>query len=176
MNFHRCFLKVDHKDVLTILPVVVEVQSRGNGFTKMLGSVNGTPLQYSCLENPWMWAAVHGVAKSQTWLSDFTFILLFHALEKEMATHSSVLAWRIPGMGEPGGLPSMGSHRVGHDWSDLAAAAAAADSEFIPVKCLEQFLGHTEHSRNISDCYNYYLFQVICGQVCCWFQHRVGAR
>ena len=67
------------------------------------------------------WAAVHGVAKSQTRLSDFTFTFHFHALEKEMATHFSVLAWRIPGTGEPGGLPSMGSHRVGHDWSDLAA-------------------------------------------------------
>ena len=80
---------------------------------------NGTPLQYSCLENPmdggaW-WAAVHGVAKSQTRLSDFTFTFHFHALEKEMATHSSVLAWRIPGTGEPGGLPSMGSHRVRPD-------------------------------------------------------------
>ena len=71
------------------------------------------------------WAAAHGVAKSRTWLSDFTFTFHFRALEKEMATHSSVLAWRIPGMGEPGGLPSMGPHRVGHDWSDLAAAAAA---------------------------------------------------
>ena len=71
------------------------------------------------------WAAVHGVAKSRTRLSDFTFTFHFHALEKEMATHSSVLAWRIPGMAEPGGLPSMGSHRVGHDWSDLAAAAEA---------------------------------------------------
>ena len=86
------------------------------------------PLQYSCLENPtdggaW-WAAVHGVAKSQTRVSDFTFTFHFHALEKEMATHSSVLAWRIPGTGEPGGLLSMGSHRVGHDGSDLAAAAA----------------------------------------------------
>ena len=60
-------------------------------------------------------AAVHGVAKGRTRLSDFTFTLHFHALEKEMATHSSVLAWRIPGMEEPGGLPSMGSHRVGHD-------------------------------------------------------------
>ena len=69
------------------------------------------------------WAAVHGVAKRRTRLSDFPFTFHFHALEKEMATHSSVLAWRIPGMGEPGGLPSMGSHRVGHDWSDLAAAA-----------------------------------------------------
>ena len=80
---------------------------------------SGTPLQYSCLENPmgrgaW-YAAVHGVAKSQTRLSDFTFTFQFHALEKEMATHSSVLAWRIPGTGEPGGLPSMGSHRVRHD-------------------------------------------------------------
>ena len=87
------------------------------GFTG--GEGNGTPLQYSCLENPmdggaW-WAAVHGVARSRTRLSDFTFTFHFHALEKEMATHSSVLAWRIPGMGEPGGLPSLGSHRVGHD-------------------------------------------------------------
>ena len=91
---------------------------------------DGTPLQYSCLENPidggaWK-AAAHGVAEGQTWLSNFTFTFHFHALEKEMATHSNVLAWRIPGTGEPGGLPSMGSHRVGHDWSDLAAAAAAA--------------------------------------------------
>ena len=67
-------------------------------------------------------AAVHGVAKSRTRLRDFTFTFHFHALEKAMATHSCVLAWRIPGTGEPGGLPSMGSHRVGHDWSDLAAA------------------------------------------------------
>ena len=83
------------------------------------GEGNGTPLQYSCLENPmdggaW-WAAVHGVAKSWTRLSDFTFTFHFHAWEKEMATYSSVLAWRIPGTGEPGELPSMGSHRVGHD-------------------------------------------------------------
>ena len=70
-------------------------------------------------------AAVHEVAKSRTQLSNFTFTFHFHALKKEMATHSSVLAWRIPGMAEPGGLPSMGSHRVGHDWSNLAAAAAA---------------------------------------------------
>ena len=95
-----------------------------------LGEGNGTPLQYSCLENPmdggaWK-AAVHGVAEGRTRLSDFTFTFHFHALEKEMATHSGVLAWRIQGTGEPGGLPSMGSHRVGHDWSDLAAAAAAA--------------------------------------------------
>ena len=91
------------------------------------GEGNGTPLQYSCLENPmdgraWK-AAVHGVAEGRTRLSDLTFTFHFHVLEKEMATHSSVLAWRIPGTGEPGGLQSMGSHRVGHDWSDLAAAS-----------------------------------------------------
>ena len=84
-----------------------------------IGEGNGTPLQYSCLENPrdggaW-WASVHGVVKSRTRLSKFTFTFHFHALEKAMATHSSVLAWRIPGTGEPGGLPSMGLHRVGHD-------------------------------------------------------------
>ena len=93
----------------------------------VLGEGDGTPLQYSCLANPmdrgaWK-AVVHGVAEDRTWLSDFTFTFHFYSLEKEMATHSSVLAWRISGTGEPGRLPSMGSHRVGHDWSDLAAAA-----------------------------------------------------
>ena len=83
------------------------------------GEGNGNPLQYSCPENPmdggaWQ-AAVHGIVKSQTRLSDFTFTFHFHVLEKEMATHSSVLACRLPGMGEPGELPSMGLHRVGHD-------------------------------------------------------------
>ena len=85
----------------------------------MISSGYGTPLQYSCLENPmdgaaWK-AAVLGVAEGRTQLSDFTFTFHFPALEKEMASHSSVLAWRIPGTGEPGGLPSMESHRVGHD-------------------------------------------------------------
>ena len=84
-----------------------------------VGEVNGTLLQYSCLENPmdggaW-WVAVHGVAKSRTRLSDFPFTFYFHALEKEMATHSSVLAWKIPGAVEPGGLPSLGLHRVRHN-------------------------------------------------------------
>ena len=83
------------------------------------GEGNGSPLQYSCLENlmdrgAW-WAAVHEVAKSQTRLSDFTFTFHFHALQKEIATHSSVLAWRIPGARESGGLLSMGSYKVGHD-------------------------------------------------------------
>ena len=87
---------------------------------------NGNPLQYSCLGNPmdggaW-WAAVHGVTMSQARLSILPFTFHFPALGKEMAVHSSVLAWRIPGMGEPGGLPSVGSHRVKHDCSDLAAA------------------------------------------------------
>ena len=73
------------------------------------------------------WAAVHGVTKIQTRLSDFTLTFHFHALEKEMATHPSVLAWRISGTGETGGLLSVGSHKVWHDWSNLAAVAAAAD-------------------------------------------------
>ena len=85
----------------------------------MDGEGNGTPLQYSCLKNPMdggAWKdAVHGVAEGRTQLSDFTFTFHFHALEKEMATQSSVLARGIPGMGEPCGLPSMGSHRVRHD-------------------------------------------------------------
>ena len=100
------------------------------------------PLQYSRLENlmdggAW-WAAVHGVSKSRTRLSDFTFPFHFHALEKEMATHFSVLAWRIPGTGEPGWLPSMGSHRVGHNWRNLAAAAVW------PVNCLLRALSETD--------------------------------
>ena len=83
------------------------------------GEGNGKPLQYSCLENPmdggaW-WATVHEVPTSRSRLGDFTFTFHFHAMEKEMATHSSVLAWRIPGTAEPGGLLSMGSHRVRHD-------------------------------------------------------------
>ena len=87
-------------------------ENRNNGIYK-------GPTPVLLLENPrdggaW-WAAVHGVAKSRTRLRDFTFTFHFHALETEMATHSSVLAWRIPGTGEPGGLLSMGSHRVGHD-------------------------------------------------------------
>ena len=91
----------------------------GHGVTFFLVGFNGNPLQYSCLENPMdggVWkAAVHGVAEGWTRLSDFAFTSHFHALEKEMATHSSVLPWRIPGTGEPGRLPSMGSHRVRHD-------------------------------------------------------------
>ena len=112
---------------------------------------NGTPLQPSCLENPmdggaW-WAAVQGVVKSRTRLSDFIFTFHFHALEKEMVTHSSVLAWRIPGTGEPHGLPSMGSHRVGHDWSDLAVAAAAVMSLLLNMlsRLVITFLPRSQH-------------------------------
>ena len=113
---------------MVIYSTVARVSSSVSHIWKKLGAwigdVNGSPLQYSCLEDPmdggaW-WAAVHGVAKSRTRLSSFTFTFHFHALEKEMATHSSVLAWRIPGTVKPGEL----SHRVEHDWSDLAAAAA----------------------------------------------------
>ena len=105
--------------------------SSWNSYCYCSAEGNGTPLQYSCLENPmdrgaWK-AAVHGVTEGQTRLSDFTFTFHFHALEKEVATHSSVLAWRIPGMGEPRRLPSMGSHRDGHDWSDLAVAVTSSD-------------------------------------------------
>ena len=94
--------------------LIVGVKSFSDLYPFGLGEGNGTPLQYSCLENPmdagaW-WAAVHGVAKNRTRLSDFPFTFHLHALEKEMATHSSVLAWRIPGTEEPRGLPSMGSH------------------------------------------------------------------
>ena len=90
------------------------------------------------------WAAVHGVAKSWTRLSDFTFTFHFHALEKEMATHSSVLTWRTPGTGELGGLPSMGLHRVGHNWSDLAAAAFSYDSKSVMLNicCLCRQVKH----------------------------------
>ena len=96
----------------------VFITIRKNGYAK---NAQTTPKLHSC-HTPGGLQSMGSL--SQTWLSDFTFTFCFLALEKEMATHSSVLAWRIPGMGEPGGLPSMGSHRVGHDWSNLAAAAA----------------------------------------------------
>ena len=102
-----------------MMEMMIDILAKIYRPASIIGEGNGHPLQYSRLENPmdggaW-WAAVHGVMKSRTRLSDFTFTFHFHALEKAMATHSSVLAWRIPGTGEPGGLPSMGSHRVGHD-------------------------------------------------------------
>ena len=128
---------------LSLHCMISEVTNFQFSYSLSPGEGNGTPLQYSCLENPmdggaWK-AAVHGVAEGRTRLSDFTFTFHFQALEKEMATHSSVLAWRIPGMGEPGGLPSMGSHIVGHDWSDLAAAAAAFPFSFMSLLFLSGF-------------------------------------
>ena len=101
-------------------------------------------------------AAVHGVAKSWTWLSDFTFTFHFHALEKEMATYSNVLAWRIPGTVEPGGLPSMRSHRVGYDWSDLGVAAKQKSLRGIIflsdnykwISILNGFLGGSRHRES----------------------------
>ena len=81
------------------------------------------------------WAAIYGVAQSRTQLSNFPFTFHFHALEEEMATHSSVLSWRMPGTWEPGGLPSMGSHRVGHNWSDLAAAADSYQLRQFAIIC-----------------------------------------
>ena len=126
------------EDVLKETTVTLEAMLKQNAVHLFTWEVTSTPLQYSHLENPmdrgaW-WAAVHGVARSRTWLSDFTFTFHFHALEKEMATHSSVLAWRIPGTREPGGLLCLGLHRVGHDWSDLAAAAAARIMKILSIK------------------------------------------
>ena len=91
------------------------------------------------------WAAVHGVAKSWIWLGNFTFTCHFHALEKETAAHSSVLPWRIPWTREPGGLPSMRSHRVGHDWSDLATAPAASIAHRVLDFC--EMPSNTQKSR-----------------------------
>ena len=146
-------------------------ETKASFFSKYLSSTidkredNGTPLQYSCLANPmdggaW-WAAVHGVARSQTWLSDFIFTFHFHTLENETATHSSVLAWRIPGTGEPGGLPSLGSHRVGHDWSDLAAAAAAYIRESHPVVIFFYLPSHDILESKVRLCPCFMIFSLI---------------
>ena len=138
---------------LTVWTFVNKVMSLFNNMLSrsVIGEGDGTPLQYSCLANPmdrgaWK-AAVHGVAEGWTWLSDFTFTFHFHALEKEMATHSSVLPWRSPGTGEPGGLLSMGSHRVGHDWSDLVVVSWSC---FLPSnKCFNFVTTVTVHSGNL---------------------------
>ena len=120
-------------------PPILCLAAQLRGHPCNCGEGNGTPLQYSCLENPmdggaW-WAAVQGVAKSRTRLSNFTFAFHFPALEKEMATHSSVLAWRIPGTGEPGGLLSIGSQ----SWTRLKRLSSSSSShaiEFRPCAAL----------------------------------------
>ena len=123
-----------HADLVhVLLDLYLSISVLGTSIV-LFGEGNGTPLQYSCLESPmdggaW-WAAVHGVTKSRTRLSNFTFTFHFHSLEKEMATHSSVLAWRIPGTGEPGGLLSLGSHRVGTRLKWLSSSG----SKFISIK------------------------------------------
>ena len=96
------------------------------------------------------WAAVHGVAKSRTRLSDFTFTFHFHALEKEMATHSSVLAWRIPGTGEPGGLPPVGSHRVEHDWSDTSSSRYLLNDTLHNISASQEIHNKEGKSRRFS--------------------------
>ena len=134
------------------------------------GEGNGTPLQCSCLENPtdggaWR-AAVHGVAEGQTRLNNFTFTSHFHALEKEVVTHSSVLAWRIPGTGEPGGLLSMGSHRVGHDWSNLAAAYLPFTGNYIKwyITILYKIIPEFNFSQQflLNNC----VYTCVCARIC----------
>ena len=146
-----------HAFFVNITMNMVRDEPNYEGLYWILGEGNGNPLQYSCLENPmdggaWK-AAVHGVTEGQTRLSDFTFTFHFHALEKEMATHSSVLAWRIPEKGEPGGLPSMGSHRIGHEWSGLAVAAAYTyiSIYFLKSSFLSTSLGIGDTNRQASE-------------------------
>ena len=119
-KWHQAWFLVRGAPTALLLPA-----PRGGPSEKAMAPHSSTLAWKNPMDGGAWWAAVLGVAMSWTRLSNFTFTFPFHALEKEMATHSSVLAWRIPGMGEPGGLPSMGSHKVGHNWSDLAAGAAA---------------------------------------------------
>jgi len=135
------------------------------GIMLNIGEGNGTPLQYSCLESPmdrgaW-WAAVHGVAKSWTRLSDFTFTFNFHALEREMATHSSVLAWRIPGTGEPGGLPS----RVAQSWTWLKRLSSSSSMLNIDINWRELIFFYVETSSpwiwHISIYLDFFLISVL---------------
>ena len=148
---------------------------------------DGTPLHYSCLENPmdrgaW-WAAVHGVAGSRTQLSDFTLTFHFHALEKEMATHSSVLAWRIPGMGEPGGLPSNGVAQSRTRLKRLSSSSSSKDYEhlhialqgLVPTDCTNsvwEFHSSTSSSEIVLSGFNFCLADK-CKMIpnCCLIMH-----
>ena len=120
LNFHNSWWEPMRISWLPFHPVQ---HVKMNGFFLSLRQWQPTPVLLPGKSHGWrsLVGAIHGVAKSRTRLNDFTFTFHFLALEKEMATHSSVLAWRIPGTGEPGGLLSMGLHRVGYDWCDLAA-------------------------------------------------------
>ena len=127
-SYRSCHAAIKHHVILAVMGFYIENVINITAYYFQRRQWHPTPILLPggpVDRGAWL-AAVHGVTRSWLRLSDFTFTFHFHALEKEMATHSSVLAWRISGTGEPGGLPSMGSHRVGHDWSDLAAAAAAA--------------------------------------------------
>ena len=153
VSFTVSFLRIQSCDFAQLCKLFSFSRTNIYPLNKAIWGVLGTPLQYSRLENPmdggaW-WASADGVAKSRTRLSDFTYTFHFHTLEKEMAAHSSVLAWRIPGTGEPGGLPSMGSHRVGHDWSDLAAAAAGIEwkEKYYPIPHFMAFTVGVETSK-----------------------------
>ena len=117
-----CFHKLKQKPWISGLLLYISRKKQSRHLVTILEKAMATHSSTLAWKTPW---TVHEVAKSQTRLSDFTFTFHFHALEKETATHSSVLAWRIPGTREPSGLPSMGLHRVGHDWSNLAAVAEA---------------------------------------------------
>ena len=165
---HPSRLSLSHTEHQAEFPVLKSAFPLAIYFTHgsvLVGEGSGDPLQYSCLENPmdggaW-WAAVHGVAKNQTRLSDFTFTFQFHTLKKEMATHSSVLAWRIPGMGEPGGLPSMGSHsQTRLKWH--------SSSSSVPM---------VYHSNTIRMCLFSCVFTLNCAHIALlsmgiWFQER----
>ena len=172
-DFHRHHASADKSTKQTNSPTQGLFLHWPN-LTWISGEGNGTPLQYSCLENPmdggaW-WAAVHGVTTSRTRLSDFTFTFHFHALKEEMAIYSSILAWRIPGTGEPGGLLSMGSHRVGHDWSDLAAAATWI-SWYLNHQCgLAEISWGWEKTEEIFKAYSQELFQFHFSLLVLYFQ------
>ena len=134
-SFSHHFKNSDHSAIRITSSSIPRLQAYPNIEDKMQNHMNSAPkVKLSLCNHGQMLEAVHEFAKRWTRLSDFTLTFHFHALEKEMATHSSILAWRIPGTGELGGLPSMGSHRVGHNWSDLAAAAAAAAAELLNPK------------------------------------------
>ena len=117
-----------------------KLEKKNERLPQTMQDCKGTELLENSMDREAWHATVHGVMKSRTQLSDFTFTFHFHALEKEMTTHCSVLAWRVPGTGNPGGLPSRGSHRGRHNWSDLAAVAAAYGNKMDNQEEMDRFL------------------------------------